>query len=174
MRWCVSIAAVLVAGAIAGGEVASTAAQNLRHQLVNEDGLRSVDIELAIAVDVSYSMDIDELVVQREGYAEAIVSKEFLLALKTGPNRRVAVTYFEWSASNDQKIITPWRLIDGLKSAEAMAAKIMKTPVREGSRTSISGAINFALSQFDKNPYRGLRRSTGTPDSPRAVRDRHL
>src|SRR5258705_1361852 len=34
----------------------------------------------------------------------------------------------------------------------------MKTPVRRGSRTSISGAINFAMPLFEKNPYRGLRR----------------
>jgi hypothetical protein len=34
----------------------------------------------------------------------------------------------------------------------------MKTPVRQGSRTSISGAINFALSLYEENPYRGLRR----------------
>ena len=92
MRWCVSIAAVLVFGAVFGGDVASAATQNLRHQSVKDDGLPSVDIELVIAVDVSYSMDIDELAVQREGYAQAIVSKEFLQALKAGPNRRLAVT----------------------------------------------------------------------------------
>jgi hypothetical protein len=34
----------------------------------------------------------------------------------------------------------------------------MKTPVRRGSRTSISGAINFAMPLFEENPYRGLRR----------------
>jgi hypothetical protein len=49
-----------------------------------KDVARSVDVELVI--DVSYSMDMDELAVQREGYAQAIVSKEFLQALKTGPN----------------------------------------------------------------------------------------
>ena len=117
-----------------------------------------VDIELVIGVDVSYSMDTVELVVQREGYAQAIVSKEFLQALKTGPNRRLAVIYFEWSASNDQKIIMPWRLVDGPEAADAVAAEITRAPVRVGSRTSISGAINFAMPLFDENPYRGLRR----------------
>jgi hypothetical protein len=111
-----------------------------------------------IAVDVSYSMDMDELAVQREGYAQAIVSKEFLNALGTGPNSKVALTYFEWSASSDQKIIIPWRVIDGPESADAVANEIMKTPVRRGSRTSISGAINFAMPLFDQNQYRGLRR----------------
>jgi hypothetical protein len=160
MRWCVSIGAALVAGAITWGDVAGIAAPNAKSQQAadNKDNLPSVDVELVIAVDVSYSMDLDELAVQREGYALAIVSKEFLQALKTGPNSKLAVTYFEWSASSDQKIIIPWRVIDGPESADAVAVEIMKTPVRRGSRTSISGAINFAMPLFEENPYRGLRR----------------
>jgi hypothetical protein len=159
MRWCVSIGAVLVAGAMAGGDVASIAAPNPRHQLAQtREGTPSVDVELILAVDVSYSMDMDELAIQREGYAQAIVSKEFLQALKTLPNGKIAVTYFEWAASSDQKIIIPWRLIDGPETADAVANEIMKTPVRRASRTSISGAINFAMPLFDENPYHGMRR----------------
>jgi Protein of unknown function (DUF1194) len=159
MRWCVSIGAMLAVGAIVAGDVASVAAPDPRSQLAAaKDNQSSVDVELVIAVDVSYSMDLDELAVQREGYAQAIVSKEFLQAIKTGPNSKLAVTYFEWSASSDQKIIIPWRVIDGPESADAVANEIMKTPVRRGSRTSISGAINFAMPLFDENPYRGLRR----------------
>jgi len=159
MRWCVSIGALLVAGAIAAGDVAGIAAPDSSSQLTDaKDNLSSVDIELAIAVDVSYSMDLDELAVQREGYAQAIVSKDFLQAIRTGPHSKVAVTYFEWSASSDQKIVIPWRVIDGPESADAVAAEIMKTPVRRGSRTSISGAIYFAMPLFEENPYHGLRR----------------
>ena len=47
---------------------------------------------------------------------------------------------------------------DGPESADAVACAITQTPVRQGTRTSISGAINFALPLFDQNPYRGLRR----------------
>ena len=162
MRWCVSIGAVLVAGAIAGGDVAGFAAPNPRnqlgHQLAAKEAHASVDVELVLAVDVSYSMDMDELALQREGYALAIVSKEFLQALKTGPNGKISVTYFEWAASSDQKIIIPWRVIDGPETADAVAAEILKTPIRRASRTSISGAINFAMPLFDENPYRGIRR----------------
>jgi len=159
MRWCVSIGAVLAAGAIVAGDVASVAAPDPRSQLAAaKDNQPSVDVELVIAVDVSYSMDLDELAVQREGYAQAIVSKEFLQAMKSGPNSKIAVTYFEWSASSDQKIIIPWRVIDGPETADAVANEIMQTPVRRGSRTSISGAINFAMPLFEENPYRGLRR----------------
>src|SRR6202165_4283887 len=159
MRWCVSIGAVLVAGAIAGGDVAGIAAPNLRNQLADsKDNAASVDVELILAVDAPYSMDMDELAIQREGYAQAIVSKEFLQALKTGPTGKIAVTYFEWAASSDQKIIIPWRMIDGPETADAVANEIMKTPIRRASRTSISGAINFAMPLFDENPHRGLRR----------------
>src|ERR1700736_4418200 len=171
MRWCVSIGVVLVAGAMAGGDVAGIAAPSTRNQLTDRPGLQpglelaapkdstpSVDIELILAVDVSYSMDMDELAIQREGYAQAIVSKEFLQALKTLPNGKIAITYFEWAASSDQKIIIPWRMIDGPETADAVADEIMKTPIRRASRTSISGAINFAMPLFEENPYRGLRR----------------
>jgi hypothetical protein len=166
MRWYVSIGAVLVAGVLAGGDVAGIAAPSPKgqlglapgQQLADKESTPSVDVELVLAVDVSYSMDMDELAIQREGYAQAIVSKEFLQALKSGPNGKISVTYFEWAASSDQKIIIPWRVIDGPETADAVADEIMKTPIRRASRTSISGAINFAMPLFDENPYRGLRR----------------
>ena len=157
MRWCVSVGAVLAAAAFVGGDVAGFAAPSPNPRAA-DTRQSSVDVELVIAVDVSYSMDMDELAVQREGYAQAIVSKDFLQALRAGPGRKVAVTYFEWSMSGDEKVIIPWRVIDGPESADAVGAEIMKTPVRRGSSTSISGAINFAVQLLQANPYRGLRR----------------
>ena len=154
MRWCVSIGAVLIAGAIAGGD--SLAAPYTAR--LAEAREATVDVELVLAVDVSYSMDLDELALQREGYAQAIVSKEFLQALKTGPNGKIAVTYFEWAAANDQKMVIPWRVIDGPESADAVAAEILNAPIRRASRTSISGAINYAMPLFEQNAYHGIRR----------------
>jgi Protein of unknown function (DUF1194) len=158
MRWYVSIGAALIACAMAGGDVAGIAAPSPRHQLVQNGEKPSVDVELVLATDISYSMDMDELAIQREGYAQAIVSKEFLQALKALPNGKIAITYFEWAASSDQKIIIPWRLIDGPETADAVASEILKTPIRRASRTSISGAIYFAMPLFEQNPYHGIRR----------------
>ncbi|MCP3467026.1 DUF1194 domain-containing protein [Bradyrhizobium sp. CCGUVB23] len=159
MRWCVSVGAVLVAGAMVGGDVAGIAAPTLNSRFADTNHIvQPVNVELVIAVDISYSMDMDELAIQREGYALAIVSKDFLQALRAVPGSKVAVTYFEWSMSGDEKIIVPWSMIDGPESADAVAAEIMKAPVRRGSSTSISGAINFALQLFKVSPYRGLRR----------------
>src|SRR5262249_60807171 len=104
------------------------------------------------------SMDMDELAIQREGYAQAIVSKEFLQALKSLPNGKISITYFEWAASSDQKIIIPWRLIDGPETADAVSNEILKTPIRRASRTPISGAIYLAMPLFHADPYHGMRR----------------
>jgi hypothetical protein len=155
MRWCVSIGAALAAAMLVGGDVAGLAAPTTA-QFAQKSG--EVDVELVLAVDVSYSMDLDELAVQREGYAQAMISSDFLQALKSGPHGKIAIAYFEWAAADDQKIIIPWRIVDGPESADAVAAEIMKAPLRRASRTSISGAINFGMQMFADNPYKGLRR----------------
>ncbi|MGH7879815.1 MAG: DUF1194 domain-containing protein [Candidatus Binataceae bacterium] len=117
-----------------------------------------VDVELVIAVDVSYSMDPDEQALQREGYLQALTSREFMQALREGASGKVAITYFEWAGPFDQKILVPWRLIEGPESADAAAAEIAAAPYRRASRTSISGALTFAKPLFDTSGYRGLRR----------------
>jgi hypothetical protein len=121
-------------------------------------GSLDVDVELALAVDISYSMDPDELALQREGYVEALTSPDFLNALKQGMHGRIAVTYVEWAGVIDQKVVLPWRLIDGRASAEAVAGQISRAPQRRAYRTSISGALTFSTSLFEENGYRGIRR----------------
>jgi uncharacterized protein DUF1194 len=118
----------------------------------------AVDVELVLAVDVSYSMDPEEQALQREGYITGITSREFMSALRSGMNGKVAVTYFEWAGPYDQKIVVPWRMIDGPEAADAFANEIARAPYRRASRTSISGALNFAKPLFDGSGFRGFRR----------------
>jgi hypothetical protein len=121
-------------------------------------GAVPVDVELVLAVDVSYSMDPEEQALQREGYIKAVTSTDFLRALREGANGKIAVTYVEWAGQFDQKIIVPWRLIEGPESADAFAGEIARAPYRRASRTSISGALLFTKDLFDASGYRGLRR----------------
>ena len=95
-----------------------------------------VDTELVIAVDVSNSMDPQEQALQREGYITGLTSREFMSALRGGMHGRIAVTYFEWAGLYDQKIIMPWRLIDGPESADAVANEIASAPYRHAPRSS--------------------------------------
>lgn len=150
-----------VTGAVALGLAASGAGAPFEHaQLSGPSGraAANVDVELVLAVDVSYSMDPDEQALQREGYIQGLTSPEFLNALQQGMHGKIAVTYFEWAGAADQKIVVPWRLIDGPASAQAFAEEIAQAPYRRAYRTSISGALHFALPLFDGSGYRGLRR----------------
>jgi len=118
----------------------------------------TVDVQLVLAVDISYSMDPDELALQRQGYIEALTSPEFLQAVRQGINGRVALLYFEWAGVEIQHIVVPWRMIDGPESADAFASEIARAPQRRGSRTSISGALAFAMPLFEGGGFKGLRR----------------
>ena len=150
-------------GAIAAAGMCALSAVLAAPMLVDlpgkaEPGSIGVDIELVLAVDISYSMDYDELKLQREGYVEAITSPEFLNALKQGMHGKVAVTLVEWAGAADQRVIVPWRLIDGLGTAQAVAAEMAAAPVRRAFRTSISGALIFSRGLFERNGFTGIRR----------------
>ncbi len=121
-------------------------------------GPPTVDVALVLAVDVSYSMDVEEQALQREGYTQALVSPEFLNALKLGPNGRIAIAYVEWAGEHEQKLVLPWRLIDGPASAQAVADEIRAAPLRRVYRTSISGGLLFSLNLLQDSGYRALRR----------------
>ena len=151
---------VLALGVLAGFGIGAAAPPSRFADLPGSRvaGSLDVDVELVLAVDISYSMDPDELALQREGYVEALTSPEFLNALKNGMHGRVAVTYVEWAGVIDQKVVMPWRLIDGRTSAETAAALINRAPQRRAYRTSISGALTFSAQLFDENGYRGIRR----------------
>jgi hypothetical protein len=149
------IASYAVAAVLAGLGFTASTAPLIRAD--NRPNAIRVDAELVLAVDVSYSMDPEEQALQREGYITALTSREFMQALKQGMNAKVAVTYFEWAGATDQRIVVPWRLIDGPESADAVAAEISRAPYRRASRTSISGALQFSMPLFESSGYRGIR-----------------
>jgi Protein of unknown function (DUF1194) len=155
-RTLISIVAAGWAVAVAGWGLAAP-----RPDAVLADrspGAMPVDVELVIAVDVSNSMDPEEQALQREGYILGLTSREFLQALRNGNYGRIAITYFEWAGLYDQKVILPWRLIDGPESAAAVTNEIKAAPYRRAPRTSIFGALQFAKPLFDRSGYGGLRR----------------
>jgi hypothetical protein len=160
MRFNGVMAAALVALGAASVVGGTAAAPTLRADFPGraQPGAVAVDVELVLAVDVSYSMDPDEQALQREGYAQAIVSAEFLRALREGMHGRIAVTYVEWAGAADQRTLIPWRLIDGEAAARKFADDLMATPYRRAFRTSISGALLYAAPQFENNGFTGIRR----------------
>lgn len=121
------------------------------------DGEIDVDVELVLAVDVSYSMDPEEQKLQREGYIEALNSPEILKAIAKGVNGKIAVAYVEWAGTNSREIVADWHIIDSAESAAVFTRKLVDKPIRRLSRTSISGVIDFAVPMFASNNMRGLK-----------------
>jgi Protein of unknown function (DUF1194) len=117
-----------------------------------------VDLELVLAVDISLSMDMDELKLQRGGYVAAFRDPEIQKVVVAGPHKRIAVTYFEWAGRSVQKIITPWIIIDSANAADAFADALDRAPISRERLTSISAAIDFAGQLFEQSPYQGIRR----------------
>jgi hypothetical protein len=116
-----------------------------------------VDVELVLAVDISYSMDYEELALQRDGYILALTSEQFLDAVGRGPIGKIAVTYVEWAGASEQRVVVPWQVIDGPASADAFAKQLKDNPIRRAYRTSISEALKFSAQLFNAQ-YQGLRR----------------
>lgn len=117
-----------------------------------------VDLELVIAVDVSYSVSTGEGDVQRVGYAAALESQEVIEAITSGLHGRVAITYVEWADDLFQKQIIPWRILETPQDALKMAADLRRAPIARSGATSISSALLYAAQLMGTNPWRGLRR----------------
>jgi hypothetical protein len=126
--------------------------------LHSANGKEEVDVELILAVDVSYSMDLEEQRLQREGYIRAITSPEVLKAIRQGQVGKIAVTYFEWAGATLQRTIVPWQVIDGPETADAFVAKLTAAPITRWYRTSVSGAILYGMEQFEASQYLSPRR----------------
>ena len=161
-----------------GFSVAGWAAPHLPRLADTRPNAIPVDVELVLAVDVSYSMDPDEQALQREGYRLALTSKEFLQALHEGAHGKIAITYIEWAGQHDQQVVMPWRLIDGPEAADAVAAEIGRAPYRRASRTSISGGLQFrqgaVRQQRLSRPAPGDRRIRRRPQQQRRCRWRPM
>lgn len=117
-----------------------------------------VDVELALMVDVSRSMGPSELELQRRGYAEAIASDEVIGAILNGFTGRIALTYVEWAGKGSNRVIVPWTLVDSREVAESIADQLTADFSFSMRRTSITGAIQFAVEDMNTNAFEGLRR----------------
>jgi hypothetical protein len=117
-----------------------------------------VDLELVLAVDVSWSMDLDEQQLQREGYVSALRDPEVWKAISSGGTGRISLMYIEWAGQLIQQIVMPWTLIDSPDALEAFAARLEKMPISRERMTSLSGAIDFAARQFGTQGFKGKRR----------------
>lgn len=118
-----------------------------------------VDLALVLAVDCSYSVDTREFRLQMDGLVSAFSDPAVANAIGKGPIGRIAVTLFQWSSSQSQKLVVPWTIIDSADTAKAFAARVgaANRLTAEGG-TSISAAVQFGADLLDIVPAMPLRR----------------
>ena len=141
MRSAVS-AAVLLAGLLAfGGGL----------------GAQTTDLLLVLAADVSRSIDESEFALQRKGYSAALTDPRVLAAIRGGTTGTIAICFVEWSGAGEQNVVADWTVIRDEEDAGGLAAAILAAPRSFIGRTSISGAIDFAMERFTAAQPRASR-----------------
>ena len=143
MRRIRILATLLVAGA-ALVPTAALAAEN-------------VDLLLVLAADVSRSIDAAKFQLQREGYAAAISDSRVLDAIRSGHTGKIGLTFVEWSGVGAQHVVIDWTTIGDAESAKQFGDRLLEAPRSFADRTSISGAIEFAMGELDRAPYESAR-----------------
>jgi Protein of unknown function (DUF1194) len=109
-----------------------------------------VDLLLVLAADVSRSVDHAKFQLQREGYAAAIADKRVLEAISSGRHRRIAVSFIEWSGANAQQVVIDWTVINDENSARKFGDQLLELRRSFAERTSISGGIDFSMTQLER------------------------
>jgi len=118
-----------------------------------------VDLLLVLAADVSRSVDNAKFQLQREGYAAAVSDPRVLDAIRSGRNGRVGLTFVEWSGVGSQRVLIDWTTIGDAETARGFGDRLLEAPRSFADRTSISGAIEFAMGQLARAPYESARRT---------------
>lgn len=119
---------------------------------------QEVDLALALGIDISGSIDPDEARLQREGYVNAFRDPAIIKAILSGANGRIAVSYYEWSDSWMQKLLIDWTLLDSEAAIQLFATRLSEAPISIARRTSISGAIRYAIPLLGRSPYEAQRK----------------
>jgi Protein of unknown function (DUF1194) len=118
-----------------------------------------VDLLLVLAADVSRSVDAAKFQLQREGYAAAVSDPRVLETIRSGRNGRIGVIFVEWSGLGAQRVVIDWTTIGDADSAKGFGDRLLEAPRSFADRTSISGAIAFAMAQLARAPFQSARRT---------------
>ena len=124
----------------------------------NAQDKKEVDLALALAIDISGSIDPDEAKLQRDGYVQAFRDPVIVKAILGGSHGRIAVAYYEWSEAWVQRLLIDWTLLDSEAAIMSFTTRLSNAPISIARRTSISGAIRYAIPLFGRSPYEAERK----------------
>lgn len=108
---------------------------------------------LALGLDVSGSVDQREYQLQRDGLATALLDPRVQNALFGLPSAPVALSVFEWSGPDYQRILIDWTLLHDAATLTQVAARLSRTPRSVTSPgTALGTAMQFGAAHLAAGP----------------------
>ncbi len=110
-------------------------------------------LALALALDISSSVDAEEDALQRLGLANALVAPEVQAAILSDPGHSVALTVFEWSGRYQQDLTLDWVLLESPADIFAAAETVRRSKRRYSEfPTALGFAMGFAAGVMRRAP----------------------
>ncbi len=133
-----------------------------------------VDVAIALAADVSRSIDDEEFQLQRRGYATAVTNSQFVQAIQASERGAIALCFLEWAGAYQLTAVAKWMVIHDDEGATEFAKILLDAPRSFVGRTAIGAGIDFAVAQFETSGVAAKRRiidvsGDGTNNSGRSV-----
>ncbi len=142
-------------GLLAAGTLAGTWPHTARSQQPRGE----VDLNLALGVDASGSVNRVRFELQKRGYVEAFQNPRVLTAIKSGPQGAIGITMYQWTGPRMQAHAVPWMLVNDAASIREFASRIDSAQRQlYGGGTSISGAIDYGVKLLGDTPFPGGRK----------------
>ena len=108
------------------------------------------DLALALAVDVSGSVDTREFDIQMTGLANALRDNSIAEALVRA---EAAITVMQWTGKTRQHVAIDWTQVQDFEELEALAKQVATSDRRwRNFATAIGSALDVAIDTFDKAP----------------------
>lgn len=103
--------------------------------------LEQVDTALAVAVDISDSVDSDRYRLQMEGIARALEDPDVIGTITSGPLGRIGFALVEWADTAELTI--PWRIIGSPQDGRETAMAIRRLKQKSGEYTCVSRMLAY-------------------------------
>ena len=109
-------------------------------------------LALALAVDVSRSIDSQDYVIQTEGLAGALEDRDVRAAI-FGPEGQVALAIYYWSGRGYQDLVQDWVILDRPEALDAAIWEIRRTPRPAAPlATALGDALSYGLDLMSYAP----------------------
>jgi hypothetical protein len=104
-----------------------------------------------LAIDASSSVDEAEWALQMDGYAAAFRDPRVQAAVRSGPNRRIAVSVLVWADATVPKWDSDWFLLSTPEDGERFATFMAGLARGAEGGTGIGAGVAAAIRKLDRN-----------------------